>query len=284
MIKTQLGPIFYLFVILTCFCSDSFAQNKQVNVLKGIVKNTNNECVDGATLFLKNGSDGQVIKQTLSDKDGGFSFTIKAGSYVISISYLGTLSYQSDLIKLAADMDIGVIQIKTNTQSLKEVIIQSSGSKPLIKIEGRKMIYNVEKSITAQGLNGLEALKKTPGVIVNQDNTVTLNGTGAALVMINGRQTYLQAEELAQLLKSMSASDLKAIEVIKNPSAEYDAAGTGGIVNLVLQKSIDEGFNGSINNGLAYGITLKQNTNLTLITERVRSTLLVTTIIISDIM
>lgn len=233
-------------------------------MLTGIIKNTNNEFVDGATLFLKNGSDGQVIKQTLSDKDGGFSFTIKAGTYVISISYLGTLSYQSDLIKLAADMDIGVIQIKTNTQSLKEVIIQSSGSKPLIKIDGRKMIYNVEKSITAQGLNGLEALKKTPGVIVNQDNTVTLNGTGAALVMINGRQTYLQAEELAQLLKSMSASDLKAIEVIKNPSAEYDAAGTGGIVNLVLQKSIDEGFNGSINNGLAYGITLKQNTNLNL--------------------
>jgi hypothetical protein len=62
----------------------------------------------------------------------------------------------------------------------------------------------------------------------------------------------------------MSASDLKAIEVVKNPSAEYDAAGTGGIVNLVLQKSIVEGFNGSINNGVAYGITLKQNTNLNL--------------------
>jgi hypothetical protein len=62
----------------------------------------------------------------------------------------------------------------------------------------------------------------------------------------------------------MSASDLKAIEIIKNPSAEYDGAGTGGIVNLVLQKSIAEGFNGSINNGAAYGITLKQNTNLNL--------------------
>jgi hypothetical protein len=264
MIKTQLGPIFYLFVILTCFISKSFAQNKQGSFLKGVIKNSNNEEIDGATVSLKSGGDGRLIEQTLSDKDGVFSFKINAGRYVISISYLGTLSYQSDLIKLSADMDIGVILIKTNTQSLKEVIIQSSGSKPLIKIDGRKMIYNVEKSITAQGLNGLEALKKTPGVIVNQDNTITLNGTAAALVMINGRQTYLQAEELGQLLKSMSASDLKAIEVIKNPSAEYDAAGTGGIVNLVLQKSTAEGFNGSINNGLAYGITIKQNTNLNL--------------------
>jgi hypothetical protein len=126
------------------------------------------------------------------------------------------------------------------------------------------MIYNIQKSVTAQGINALEALKKTPGVIVNQDNSITLNGASAALVMINGRQTYLQAEELAQLLKSMTASDLKSIEVIKNPSAEYDASGTGGIVNLVLQKSIAEGFNGSINNGIAYGTSIKQNTNMNL--------------------
>lgn len=263
-INSDLRKTCYLFFILTCFCSKSFAQNNQVNILKGIIKNTNNEVVDGATLFLKHSIDGQVIKQTLSDKVGIFSFTAKAGTYVISISYLGALSYQSDLLKLSGNMDVGVIKIETAARSLKEVVIQGSGTKPLIKIEGRKMIYNIEKSITAQGSNALEALRKTPGVIVNQDNTITLNGASGALVMINGRQTYLQAEELAQLLKSMSASDLKAIEIIKNPSAEYDAAGTGGIVNLVLQKSIAEGFNGSINNGVAYGITLKQNTNLNL--------------------
>jgi hypothetical protein len=263
-INLSLRNTCYLIFILTGFFSRSFAQNNQGIILKGIIKNTNNEVVEGATLFLKNGSDGQVIKQTLSAKDGIYSFTTMAGTYVISISYLGTLSYQSDLLTLSGDMDMGVIKIKTTTRSLKEVVIQSSGSKPLIKIEGRKMIYNIEKSITAQGLNGLEALKKTPGVIVNQDNSITLNGASAALVMINGRQTYLQAEELAQLLKSMSSSDLKVIEVIKNPSAEYDAAGTGGIVNLVLQKSIAEGFNGNVNNGVAYGVSLKQNTNLNL--------------------
>ncbi|WP_139298340.1 outer membrane beta-barrel protein [Pedobacter hartonius] len=97
---------------------------------------------------------------------------------------------------------------------------------------------------------------------MNQNNSVTLNGASGALVMINGRQTYLQAEELAQLLKSVSASELKSIEIIKNPSAEYDAAGTGGIINLVLKKSTADGFNGSINNGVGYGKTIKQNTNL----------------------
>ena len=215
MITYKLRRTCYLLFILTCFCSKSFAQSNQDNTLKGIIKDSNNEVVDGATLLLKNGINGQVIKQTLSDKDGNFSFTVKGGTYLIFISYLGTLSYQSELLKLTGNMDAGVIMIKTTARSLKEVVIQSSMSKPLVKIEGRKMIYNIEKSITAQGLNGLEALRKTPGVVVNQDNTITLNGASAALVMINGRQTYLQAEELAQLLKSMAASDLKAIEVIK---------------------------------------------------------------------
>lgn len=232
--------------------------------LKGTLKNTKNEGIDGATLLLKDNNNGQLVKQGWSNPDGSFSFELVPGTYILSISYLAALAYQSELLKLSGSMDLGMIKIETNPRSLKEVVIQSSGNKPLIKIDGRKMSYNIEKSITGQGTNALEALKKTPGIIVNQDNSITLNGSSAALVMINGRQTYLQSEELAQLLKTMSASDLKSIEVIKNPSAEYDAAGTGGLVNLVLKKSVAEGFNGSINNGLAYGRSLKQNTNLNL--------------------
>lgn len=254
-----------LLIFLLLFFSTGFAQSTNNNIiLKGIIKNIDNIAIDGATLFLKDGHTGQVVKQESTHIDGTFAFTAVAGTYVISVSYLGTLSYQSEPLKLAESMDLGVIKIETTARSLKEVVIQSSGNKPIVKIEGRKMIYNIQKSITAQGTNVLEALKKTPGVIVNQDNSITLNGANGALVMINGRQTYLQAAELAQLLKTMSSSDLKSIEIIRNPSAEYDASGTGGIINLVLQQSIAEGFNGSINNGIAYGKTLKQNTNMNL--------------------
>lgn len=262
MIHSNLKQNILFIFLLTCFFSKGFAQNNIT--LKGIIKNTDNAAIDGATLFLKDGHTGEVLKQGLTAIDGTFAFTAVAGNYVVSVSYLGTLSYQSELLKLSGSLDLGIIKIETTARSLKEIVIQSSANKPLLKIEGRKMIYNIQKSITAQGTNVLEALKKTPGVIVNQDNSITLNGANGALVMINGRQTYLQAAELAQLLKTMSSSDLKSIEIIRNPSAEYDAAGTGGIINLVLQKSIAEGFNGSINNGIAYGVSLKQNTNMNL--------------------
>lgn len=262
MINSNLKQKVLFIFILTCLFSKSFAQNNIT--LKGIIRNTDNVAIDGATLFLKDGHTGEVIKQGLTAIDGTFAFTVVAGNYMVSVSYLGTLSYQSELLKLSGSLDLGIVKIETTARSLKEIVIQSSANKPLVKIEGRKMIYNIQKSITAQGTNVLEALKKTPGVIVNQDNSITLNGANGALVMINGRQTYLQAAELAQLLKTMSSSDLKSIEIIRNPSAEYDAAGTGGIINLVLQKSIAEGFNGSINNGIAYGVSLKQNTNMNL--------------------
>ncbi|WDF55580.1 outer membrane beta-barrel family protein [Mucilaginibacter sp. KACC 22063] len=261
--KIKLKP-FCILILLICIFQNLLAQNNGGYYLKGVVQSTSNEALVGATILLKDGLTGKTLKQTQGNQDGAFSFDINAGNYILAVSYLGSLSYQSELIKLTGSTDLGVLKINTATVNLKEVVIKSSVNKPAIKIEGRKMIYNVQSSITAQGNNVLEALKKTPGVIVSQDNSVTINGASGALIMINGRQTYLQPEDLAQLMKSMSASDLKSIEIIKNPSAEYDAAGTGGIINLVLKKSVNQGFNGSINNGIAYGKTLKQNTNLSL--------------------
>jgi hypothetical protein len=262
--SSKTKQILSLLFLMTGLFSRSFSQSNSNASLKGVIRNTKHEPVAGATLILKDGINGQVIKNGTSDQNGAFTLLAAAGSYVLSVSYLNSLSYQSDLIKLSGNTDLGIIKIETTARNLMEVVIKSTINKPLIQVQGRKLIYNIQNSTTSQGTNALEALKRTPGIIVNQDNTITLNGTSGALVMLNGRQTYLQAEELAQLLKSMASSDLKSIEIIKNPSAEYDAAGTGGIINLVLQKSAAEGFNGSINNGIAYGRTIKQNTNVSL--------------------
>jgi hypothetical protein len=205
-----------------------------------------------------------IVQQQMTGQDGLFTLSAEEGTYQLTITYLGHSLYKSELITLTADKDLGVIKVKPPNQNLQEVIIRSTQPQPLLRTEGRKLIFNLEKSITAQGTTVLEALKKAPGVMVSQDNTITLNGTNGTLVLIDGRQTYLQAEELAQLLKSMPSSGVKSIEIIKNPSAEYDAAGTGGIINIVMKKSTAQGFNGTLNNGLAFGLTLKQNTSFNL--------------------
>jgi len=252
------------------------ADNQNALTLKGRVIDNHQKPLEFATVSIdkiidsgpvnaaRADSSKQVGQQQLTHQDGSFSFSAAEGTYQLSISYLGSILYQSGPISLKADKDLGPLNVQLTDQHLQEVVIRSTKQQPLLQADGRKLIYNLENSITAQGTNVLEALKKAPGIIVSQDNSITLNGTNGTLVLINGRQTYLQAEELAQLLKSMPSSGVKNIEIIKNPSAEYDAAGTGGIINIVLKKSAAEGFNGSINAGVAYGKTLKQNTNLNL--------------------
>jgi hypothetical protein len=260
--SSRTAQAFLVLFIILCFSLGALAQITPANKLTGNIVDARKDPVTGATVILKDANNDRLVKSSLSNPDGTFSLTAPHGRYVLFVSYLNVVVYQSKAINLTKDLDLGNVEIGSDVRDLMEVVVKSVISKPLIQVQGRKLIYNIENSSTAQGTNALEALKKTPGIIVNQDNTVTINGASGALVTINGRQTYLQAQELAQLLRSMASSDLKLIEIIKNPSAEYDAAGTGGIINLVLKKATAEGFNGSINNGLAYGKTIKQNTNL----------------------
>lgn len=124
---------FLVLFILTCVCFEGFSQGGFT--LKGVITSTNNEAIDGATLFLKDGISGQVLKQGLSNADGTFLFILNAGNYVMAISYLGKLSYQSDLLKLSGNTDLGLIKIEKSAQNLNEVVIQSISNKPLIKVE-----------------------------------------------------------------------------------------------------------------------------------------------------
>ncbi|SEB07041.1 peptidase associated/transthyretin-like domain-containing protein [Pedobacter hartonius] len=157
--KTYLKQSYFV-IFLCCLFLNGLAQKKAEFYLKGVIQSTGNEGVSGATLLLKDGSSGKILNQRESGGDGTFSFTVVAGNYIVSVSYLGALSYQSDLIRLTGNTDLGMIQLKTTARSLKEVVIQTSASKPVIQVDGRKMIYNVQNSISAQGGNVLEALKK----------------------------------------------------------------------------------------------------------------------------
>ena len=124
---------------------------------------------------------------------------------------------------------------------------------PLIRREIDKTVINVAGSISGAGSDVLELLKKLPGVQVDPDGQISLSGKGAVTVYLDGKASYLSAEDLAQLLRSMSAADIQQIELIPNPSARYDAAGAGGIINIVRKKNRRAGWNGSVRGGGGIG-------------------------------
>lgn len=109
-----------------------------------------------------------------------------------------------------------------------------------------KTVLHVENSILAEGNTALELLEKAPGVTVDQDGLISLKGKPGVMVMINGKSTYLSPSELSILLKATNSSSVSKIEIMGNPSAKYDAAGTGGIINIQMKKDRTRGFNGTV--------------------------------------
>ena len=176
--------------------------------------------------------EGKIIGGTTSKEDGTFEVNMNKGFYKIKINPSGLMEYEKT-ITIEKDTDLGLILLTKKTNDLNEVVIQTK--KRTIEQKIDRMIYNVENNISTTGGDALSAINTAPGVIV-QNNAINILGKGSSRVMIDGRIIELSGEELNSFLKSISASDIKNIEIITNPPARYDANGTGGLININLKK------------------------------------------------
>ena len=150
----------------------------------------------------------------------------------------------------------------TTTKKLNEVII--TGKKQLIERKQGKTVVNVDASVTNAGTTVLEVLEKSPGVMVDKNGNISLQGKTSVLVMIDDKPTYLSGTELSNLLGSMSSTQVNQIELITSPSAKYDASGNAGIINIKTKKNKQDGFNGNLTLNAGHGEHLKSNNSLML--------------------
>ncbi|WP_224995772.1 outer membrane beta-barrel protein [Cesiribacter sp. SM1] len=196
----------------------------------------------------------ELVTGVVSTKDGSFSLPLQqTGSYSIRITAIGYNDYTLPAInvpQLPFHKDLGIITIQEAVEQLNTVEVVAS--KPTILLEDDKLIVDVESSTLANGGTALDVISRSPGVLVDSDGNISLNGRQGTMVMIDGKPTYLSAAELQQFLASMPADGVKSIELISNPSARYDAQGTGGIINIRLKKNSLRGTFGSLNAGSEY--------------------------------
>ncbi|MCA6440906.1 MAG: outer membrane beta-barrel protein [Sediminibacterium sp.] len=243
----------------------STAQTTETNVNGGII-DTKNLPVESATISLLKTKDSSVVKIGISDKEGKFSFTnTPLGSYFITISAVGFTTTTSPAFSLSdanRTVKLGILILKEVPKNLTAVVVTSK--KPLIEQKIDRMILNVDASVTNVGSTALEVLEKTPGVSVDKDGNISLKGKSSVMVMIDGKPSYLNGSELANLLGSMNSSQLNQIEIMTNPSAKYDAAGNAGVINIKTKKSITQGFNGSITLAYGQGVYAKTNNSIML--------------------
>ncbi|MBD1422047.1 TonB-dependent receptor domain-containing protein [Sphingobacterium chuzhouense] len=226
----------------------------------GKVINKDSQPIGSATVTLKD-KELKTISTAITDSLGSFILRYdKSGNdYLVKIQHLGYKEYQSS-IKEVHNNDLGTIQLLELDNILKAVEVKAKPN--IIDVSGGIITYNVENSIGGQDVSALEALKRAPGVYVENESSITLNGKGGVQILLDGRQTYLSQNELTDLLKSLSSNDLKAIEIINSPTAKYDASGSAGIINIKTKKNQIKGLNGNISSTLAYGVSPKQLQNM----------------------
>jgi outer membrane receptor protein involved in Fe transport len=159
-------------------------------------------------------------------------------------------------------VDLGTIVLQMVAQQLNTVDVKLK--KQLIEQRNGKMIVNVAASLLAAGNTAMEILARVPGVTLDNEGNVSLRGKPGVSIMIDGKLSYLSAAQLANLLRSTPGNSIQTVEVIANPSAKYDATGTGGIINIKLKKNTSIGTNGTITGGVGVGRYHKADGGLTL--------------------
>ena len=228
---------------MVALAAGSYAQP----VIKGAVKDTAHVAVPYCPVALLRASDSSIVKGTITDEDGSFAIAqVAKGDYLLKVSAVNFSEWFSAIIKTdaQADVNIGDITLKSTVHSLGEVSVKAD--KPLMEFKHGIIVLNVQNDLLASGSTVLELLKRLPGVVVDAQNNVTVNGKAGVSFMMDGRLQQIPAAQMITMLSNMNADQVASIELIKNPPAKYDAAGTAGLINIVSKKVKIKGTSGSV--------------------------------------
>ncbi len=223
-----------------------------------VIDNTTKESLPYVSIVIKD--NGTVVTGGITEDNG--TFTIKnlaLKSYAVEIQFMGykTQSFTAALSEATKTINLGTITIKEEATTLDEVNIVKEVSTIEQKLD-RKVI-TVGRDLTTAGGTASEIMNNIPSVNVDQDGNISLRGNANVRVLVDGRPTNIAP---AQLLKQIPSTSIKKIELITNPSAKYNPEGMSGIINIVLHKNTNDGFNGSFNAGITFGETPKVNNSL----------------------
>jgi hypothetical protein len=250
-----------LLLLLLLTATSVFSQAQQVN---GLTKDESGAPLNGATASLIKANDSSTIKLAVTKANGSYIFPgIKEGNYKVRVTYIGYKpAFSPSFSFSSSDVTVPELKLSKISGNLSNVTVTSQ--KPMVEVKADKTILNVEGTINAVGSNALELLRKSPGVLLDKDDNISLSGKNGVQVYIDGRPTPLSGQDLANYLKTLQSSQIEAIELITNPSAKYDAAGNAGIINIKLKKNKSLGTNGSVNAGWNMGLSAKYNAGASL--------------------
>ncbi|MES2521727.1 MAG: TonB-dependent receptor [Gemmatimonadota bacterium] len=199
------------------------------------------------SLQLQTERDSVFVTGRLTNESGEFTFTaLKKGVYVLVARSIGFQPIRQRVLigELTPFLDLGTLLMVRETRRLGEVVVTADAEALSAAMD--KKTFTVSDNISQSGGSVLQAMSTVPGVTVGQDGKVEVRGSDKVVVLIDGKQTALTGFGSQNGLNNLPASALDRIEIITNPSARFDANASAGIINLVLKKQDQDGFNGRV--------------------------------------
>ncbi|MFM8787325.1 MAG: carboxypeptidase-like regulatory domain-containing protein, partial [Bacteroidota bacterium] len=213
--------------------------------------------LDFASVALLKNTDSSVVTGSLSNGGGYFSLEkVNPGNYLLQVRFLGCKPLDLP-IKVPGGgntLEVGNLTLEEDATQLQAVEVTETRQSTILAID--RKIYTVDKDLTAKGASALEVMRNLPGVTADADGTVRLRNA-VPQIFVDGRPSVLTLEQIP-------AEQIDRIEVITNPSVKFDAGTTGGLLNVIMKKSTNPGYQGSLNAGAGTGHRYNTGLNLTL--------------------
>ena len=257
--KLKLVLVFLPLIASFLGFSQEKPQAAKIKITGKVIEKVSKQPLEYATITFTNPNSPKSIAGGITNPKGEFDIILNPGTYDIKIEFI---SFKPIVIKgreLQKSTNLGQILIEDDATQLNEVVVRAEKSSVEIKLD--KKVYNVGQDMMVKGGTVSDVLDNVPSVSVDVEGNVSLRGSDNIRILIDGRPSY--AVNIAEALKQLPADAIDKVEVITNPSARYDAEGGSGLINIILKKGKNQGFNGTFiaSGGIpeTYGISANVN-------------------------
>lgn len=253
------------FFLLLLVAGTSQAQTEVKGRIRLKIVNREQQPLENATAELLRSKDSSLVKTALSDKTGIVEFeNLQPGSYIIRTTLINHQSAFSAWIIITADEpqpSVPAVVLEPGAVQLKGIEV-AGARKPFLQRLSDRIIVNVENSVINAGSTALDVLERSPGIVVDQNDNISMRGRSGVIIMIDGKPSPMSGADLVNYLRSLPSNAIERIELITNPSSKYDAAGNAGIIDIRMKKDQRYGTNGSVTAGYGQGVYPKANTGI----------------------
>lgn len=256
--------IVFLFSGLYNYAQERPTSQNKVKVTGKVFEKVTKQPLEYAIITVMAPNETKPIGSASTNPKGEFEVFVAPGTYDIKVEFI---SFKISEIKgkvISGDTNLGAINLSEDAEQLNEVVVRAEKSTVEIKLD--KKVYNVGQDMMVKGGTVSDVLDNVPSVSVDTEGNVSLRGSDNIRILIDGRPS--NAINIAEALRQLPADAIDKVEVITNPSARYDAEGGSGLINIILKKGKNQGFNGTFIASTGIPETYGLSANLNYKTEK----------------